>query len=246
MYNLKEDVGILGNRYKWKEAKKKGEKNIKLERLLGHITGYKTSLYRRYVLLYKISMINSVELGVCILSVTEIIINSEISQTQGQYTFLKERLWKIQVYQKSKLKTYEITLTDFDFLCSFEYFSKREKHLYDIFKSTPMTKGEKVKSLTVLGDRMTVQQGESGLVLHIRLHQKPNPIQKANSALYFPLKEFLRQKTIISEYDDNRLTQYTTNARQVVLVTTVKYSTGVYLTVTVYYMIPIGKYLYMQ
>ena len=79
----------------------------------------------------------------------------------------------------------------------------------------------------------------------INMKQIPNPMLHINPELYFPFKEFLRQKPILADLENLNITKTycTTNARQLIMQSTIKYCTGVYLILTIYYMIPLSNFL---
>ncbi len=217
----------------------------------------KCSVYRMYALLLVTPTdrtVNSADLGPCVLCISESVasvgtssgVRSQVSWTYTidrelrSYTANTSRVWKVMMYQKDSMREYELVLSDLDFRRLYPDFSRSEKALYEIFRpDIKQTREERVRCLELLGQKLSIQQTDVGSVMLVGLKQRPNPRGKSSvpSDLYYPLRESLRQKTILAEGEDGYFTQYATNGRQTVLLTTSKHFRK-YLTVIVYYMIP--------
>lgn len=160
------------------------------------------------------------------------------------YRARPRRMWKFLLFQKDSMKNFDLVLSDCDFQSMYTYFSKREKQFFDLFRTDLRLMREDILScLNILGQKISVQRTDTGTVMVLDALRKPNPAAE-EAAMYIPLKEFVRQQTILGEgmligSRGGQQTQYSTNARETVLQTSSKYA-GKYLHVTVYFMIPLS------
>ena len=198
-------------------------------------------------------------LGRFILSISEFYYNNKrtkincssfrikLNDELKNFIIYKERLWKIGVLQKDTMRYHEIMLNDYDFQNIYSAFTKSAKLLYQIFTSSSeitQTKEERINYLKNIGEKIAINQTEIGSILQIKLKQIPNLNYRNNSDFYFPYEEFLRQKFHYQECNDTYMGQNIVNARQFIVQTTIKRSSGKYITVTIYYMITISMIKY--
>ncbi len=169
-----------------------------------------------------------------------------IDRELKSYVSDTHRTWKILLYQKDSMKVFSLVLSDMDLRRLYPDFSRNEKAFYDVFRpDVRQTREGRVQRLGLLGQKLSIQQTDVGSVMLVGIKQKPNPRGKSPRSatdIYYPLRESLRQRTILGEVEPDYFTQYTTNARQTVLMTSAKHS-GKYLNIIVYYMIPLGMCL---
>ena len=205
-------------------------------------------------------MICTPDIGSCVLCVAQLEVESRnksgdndpagnlswtcsIDKEIRAYRAEPNRLWKFMLFQKDTMKNFDLVLSDADFQNMYSYFSKREKEFYDLFRpDLSLRKEAALRCLSILGQKISVQRTDTGSIMVIDALRRPNPVIE-EVALYIPIKEFMRQKTIMGEKLQQgpkvTQTQYCTNARQTVLQTASKFA-GRYLHVTVYFMVPLS------
>lgn len=165
------------------------------------------------------------------------------------YRINSNRIWKIMAFQKDTMKHYVLLLTDSDLQSVYPFFTKNEKLFYELFRLDKIiSRKERLECLAVLGKKIGFRKTDVGTIMILETLRKP---AFENSDLYVPLKEFIRQKTLLSDIMSEsastkcipRQAQYFTNARHPVLQTSVKFQER-YLNIIVYFMIPLSIFTF--